>query len=143
MSEMHTIFPITPASTMGEAADEWNTQKKKNMFGKVTSVTEMESEMGVAGSVHGASMAGALVSTFTSSQGLLLMIPNLYRLAGGLYPAVIHVAARCIAGHALSIYADHQDVMATRMSGTAMLCSNSVQEVCNYIFICACNLIYA
>eukprot|EP00033_Pygsuia_biforma_P000537 GCRY01000629.1.p1 GENE.GCRY01000629.1~~GCRY01000629.1.p1 ORF type:complete len:1211 (-),score=437.97 GCRY01000629.1:259-3891(-) len=129
MSDTHFIFPITPATPMGEYCDEWNTKGKKNMFGHVPDVTEMQSELGVCGSVHGASMTGSLVSTFTCSQGLMLMIPNLYRLAGGFYPAVIHVSARTVAGQGISITCDHSDVMATRGSNMAMLCSSSPQEV--------------
>ena len=129
VSEVIAIYPITPSSPMGEFSDEWSAVGKKNIWGTVPSVTEMQSEGGAAGAVHGALQAGALVTTFTASQGLLLMIPNMYKIAGELTPFVMHVTARTLATHALSIFGDHSDVMACRQTGFAMLCSNSVQEV--------------
>ena len=127
-SEHAAIYPITPSSTMAEYVDEWAAQGKKNLFGEVVKVTEMQSEGGAAGAVHGSLQAGALTTTFTASQGLLLMIPNMYKIAGELLPAVFHVSARALASHALSIFGDHQDVMACRQTGFAMLASASVQE---------------
>ncbi|MDD4730741.1 MAG: pyruvate:ferredoxin (flavodoxin) oxidoreductase [Desulfovibrio sp.] len=129
MSEVAAIYPITPSSTMGEIADEWAAQGRKNIFGQKVMVRQMQSEAGAAGAVHGSLAAGALTSTFTASQGLLLMIPNMYKISGELLPGVFHVTARAIAGHALSIFGDHQDVMAARQTGFAMLASGSVQEV--------------
>jgi pyruvate-ferredoxin/flavodoxin oxidoreductase len=128
LNEICAIYPITPSSPMAELADQWATEGRKNLWGNVPDVIEMQSEAGAAGVVHGALQAGALTTTFTASQGLLLMIPNLYRIAGELTPAVIHVAARALATHALSIFGDHQDVMAVRATGWAMLASSSVQE---------------
>lgn len=128
MSEAAAIYPITPSSTMGEIADEMAAKGLKNIFGQVVNIRQMQSEAGAAGAVHGALAAGALTSTFTASQGLLLMIPNMYKIAGELLPGVFHVTARAIAAHALSIFGDHQDVMATRQTGFAMLASSSVQE---------------
>ena len=127
-SEHAAIYPITPSSTMAEYVDEWAAQGKKNLFGEVVKVTEMQSEGGAAGAVHGSLQAGALTTTFTASQGLLLMIPNMYKIAGEMLPTVFHVSARALASHALSIFGDHQDVMACRQSGFAMLASASVQE---------------
>ena len=127
-SEVIAIYPITPSSSMGELADEWAAAKKTNLWGAIPSVTEMQSEAGAAGAVHGALQAGALATTFTASQGLLLMIPNLYKIAGELTPFCMHVAARTVATHALSIFGDHSDVMACRPTGVALLCSGSVQE---------------
>ena len=127
-SEHAAIYPITPSSTMAEYVDEWAAQGKKNLFGEVVKVTEMQSEGGAAGAVHGSLQAGALTTTFTASQGLLLMIPNMYKIAGELLPTVFHVSARALASHALSIFGDHQDVMACRQTGYAMLASASVQE---------------
>src|SRR6187399_1317646 len=127
LNEVIAIYPITPASLMGELADEWSAQGRPNIWGAVPVVAEMQSEGGAAGAIHGALTAGALGTTFTSSQGLLLMIPNLYKIAGELTPLVIHVAARSVATHALSIFGDHSDVMACRQTGVAMLCSSSVQ----------------
>ena len=127
-SEHAAIYPITPSSTMAEYVDEWAAQGKKNLFGEVVKVTEMQSEGGAAGAVHGSLQAGALTTTFTASQGLLLMIPNMYKIAGEQLPAVFHVSARALASHALSIFGDHQDVMACRQTGFAMLASASVQE---------------
>jgi len=128
MSEVAAIYPITPSSTMGEVCDEWAAQGRKNAFGQVLNVRELQSEAGAAGAVHGSLAAGALTSTFTASQGLLLMIPNMYKIAGELLPGVFHVSARAVAAHALSIFGDHQDIYATRQTGFAMLASNSVQE---------------
>jgi pyruvate-ferredoxin/flavodoxin oxidoreductase len=128
MSETAAIYPITPSSTMGEVADEWAAEERKNIFGQVLRVRQLQSEAGAAGSVHGSLVAGALTTTFTASQGLLLMIPNMYKIAGELLPAVFHVSARALATHALSIFGDHQDVMAARQTGFALLCSASVQE---------------
>jgi pyruvate-ferredoxin/flavodoxin oxidoreductase len=135
LNEVIAIYPITPASSMGEWADEWAAQKKPNLWGTVPSVIEMQSEAGAAGAVHGALQTGSLATTFTASQGLLLMIPNMYKIAGELTPAVFHIAARTIATHALSIFGDHSDVMAARATGWAMLCSASVQEAHDFAFI--------
>lgn len=128
-SEVSAIYPITPSSTMSEYIDEWAANGRKNIFGETVLVREMQSEAGAAGAVHGSLQAGALTTTFTASQGLLLMIPNMYKIAGELLPGVIHVAARAIASQALSIFGDHQDVMSARATGFAMLASGSVQEV--------------
>jgi pyruvate-ferredoxin/flavodoxin oxidoreductase len=127
LAEVIAIYPITPSSTMGEHADDWAAKGVKNIWGTVPSVAEMQSEGGAAGAVHGALSAGALTTTFTASQGLLLMIPNMYKIAGELIPTVFHVAARTLATHALAIYGDHSDVMATRQTGFALLASDSVQ----------------
>ncbi len=126
--ELFAIYPITPSSPMGEWVDEWSAKKMKNLWGHVPEVIEMQSEGGAAGALHGALQAGALSASFTASQGLLLMIPNLYKIAGELHPFVLHVTARALASHALSIFGDHSDVMACRQTGVAMLCSHSVQE---------------
>ncbi len=128
VSEVCAIYPITPSSTMGELADEWAAVGRKNIWGTVPHVAEMQSEGGAAGAIHGALQTGALATTFTASQGLLLMIPNMYKIAGELTAAVIHVSARSLAAQGLSIFGDHQDVMACRATGFAMLCSSSVQE---------------
>lgn len=128
LSEVIAIYPITPSSTMGEFADEWSANKRTNLWGTVPQVIEMQSEGGAAGAVHGALQAGALTTTFTASQGLLLMIPNMYKIAGELTPTVFHVSARALATQALSIYGDQSDVMSTRSTGFALLASNSVQE---------------
>lgn len=128
-SDVAAIYPITPSSPMGEICDEWAAQGKKNLFGQVVKVVEMQSEAGAAGAVHGSLVAGALTTTFTASQGLLLMIPNMYKISGELLPGVFHVSARSIAAHALSIFGDHSDVMAARQTGFALLASGSVQEV--------------
>ena len=128
MNEVCVIYPITPSSPMGEWADAWSAAKQKNIWGVVPEVQEMQSEAGAAGACHGSIQAGALTTTFTASQGLLLMIPNMYKIAGELSPFVMHVAARSLAYHALSIFGDHTDVMGCRQTGFAMLCSNSVQE---------------
>ncbi|MGK9369460.1 pyruvate:ferredoxin (flavodoxin) oxidoreductase [Melioribacter sp. Ez-97] len=129
LSEVIAIYPITPSSPMGELSDAWAAAKVKNIWGSVPNVTEMQSEGGAAGAVHGSLQAGALTTTFTASQGLLLMIPNMYKIAGELTPAVFHVSARSIAASALSIFGDHSDVMATRQTGFGLIASNSVQEV--------------
>ncbi|MFZ4563821.1 MAG: pyruvate:ferredoxin (flavodoxin) oxidoreductase [Bacteroidales bacterium] len=128
-SEVAAIYPITPSSNMAENVDEWAAHGRKNLFGEEVKVVEMQSEAGAAGTLHGSLQAGALTSTFTASQGLLLMIPNMYKLAGELLPAVFHVSARTVAAHALSIFGDHSDVYATRQTGFAMLATGSVQEV--------------
>ena len=128
-SEVAAIYPITPSSTMAEYVDEWSAAGRKNIFGETVLVTEMQSEAGAAGAVHGSLQAGALTSTYTASQGLLLMIPNMYKIAGELLPCVFHVSARTLASHALCIFGDHQDVMACRQTGFAMLAEGSVQEV--------------
>ena len=128
-SEVAAIYPITPSSPMAEHVDEWAAQDRKNLFGDTVSVQEMQSEGGAAGAVHGSLQAGALTTTFTASQGLLLMIPNMYKIAGELLPCVFHVSARTLATHSLSIFGDHSDVMACRQTGFAMLCEGSVQEV--------------
>ena len=128
LNEVIAIYPITPSSPMGEWADSWSSQGRKNLWGTVPTVVEMQSEGGVAGAVHGALQTGSLTTTFTASQGLLLMIPNMYKIAGELTPTVFHVAARSLAAQALSIFGDHSDVMATRATGFGLLCSASVQE---------------
>ncbi|OQX62891.1 MAG: pyruvate:ferredoxin (flavodoxin) oxidoreductase [Desulfococcus sp. 4484_242] len=128
MSDVAAIYPITPSSSMGEYADEWASHGRKNIFGQVLKVVEMQSEGGAAGAVHGALSAGALATTFTASQGLLLMIPNMYKISGELMPAVFHVSARSIATHALSIFGDHSDINAVRQTGFSMIASASVQE---------------
>src|SRR5512145_1957493 len=135
LSEVIAIYPITPSSGMGEFADEWSAKGKKNLWGTTPFVIEMQSEGGAAGAVHGALQTGALTTTFTASQGLLLMIPNMYKIAGELTSTVFHVAARAIAAHALSIYGDHQDVMAVRQTGWALLSSESVQEAHDFAAI--------
>ncbi len=128
MSEVAAIYPITPSSPLGEIADTWASKGRKNIFGQVLNIKQMQSEAGAAGAVHGSLAAGALTSTFTASQGLLLKIPNMYKIAGELLPSVFHVTARSVSAHALSIFGDHQDVMACRQTGFAMLASSSVQE---------------
>ncbi|MCP4689193.1 MAG: pyruvate:ferredoxin (flavodoxin) oxidoreductase, partial [Desulfobacterales bacterium] len=128
MSDVATIYPITPSSPIGEIADEWAANGRKNIFGQTMTVRQLQSEAGAAASVHGSLAGGALTSTFTASQGLLLMIPNMYKMAGELLPGVLHVTARAVAAHALSIFGDHQDVMAVRQTGFGLLASNSVQE---------------
>jgi pyruvate-ferredoxin/flavodoxin oxidoreductase len=135
VSEVIAIYPITPASPMGEFADAWRAEKRTNVFGTVPEVVEMQSEAGAAGVVHGALQAGSLSTTFTASQGLLLMIPNMFKIAGELTPAVFHVAARAVATHALSIFGDHSDVMACRSTGWGMLCSSNVQEAQDFALI--------
>ncbi len=128
-TDVAAIYPITPSSTMAENVDEWSAHGMKNIFGQKVKVVELQSEGGAAGAVHGSLAAGALTTTFTASQGLLLMIPNMYKIAGELLPGVFHVSARAIASHALSIFGDHQDVMATRQTGFALLATGSVQEI--------------
>ena len=128
-TDVAAIFPITPSTTMAEVVDEWSAQGKKNIFGQTVSVVEMQSEAGAAGTFHGSLQAGALTTTFTASQGLLLMLPNMYKVAGELLPGVFHVSARALASQALSIFGDHQDVMSARMTGCVMLAAGSVQEV--------------
>ena len=128
-TDVAAIYPITPSSTMAELVDEWAANGQKNIFGQEVRVTELQSEGGASGAVHGSLAAGALTTTFTASQGLLLMIPNMYKIAGELLPGVFHVSARAVAGHALSIFGDHSDVMAARQTGFALLASGSVQEV--------------
>ena len=128
-SEVAAIYPITPSSTMAEYVDEWAAAGRKNLFGETVLVQEMQSEGGAAGAVHGSLQAGALTTTYTASQGLLLMIPNMYKIAGEQLPCVFHVSARTLASHALSIFGDHQDVMSVRQTGFAMLAEGSVQEV--------------
>ena len=128
VNEVCAIYPITPSSAMAELADEWSAKGVKNIWGNIPDVIEMQSEAGAAGTVHGALQTGSLTTTFTASQGLMLMLPNMYKIAGELTPAVFHVAARSLAAQALSIFGDHQDVMAARPTGFAMLASASVQE---------------
>jgi pyruvate-ferredoxin/flavodoxin oxidoreductase len=135
LNEVIAIYPITPSSNMGEFADEWSAKHKPNIWGTVPLVIEMQSEGGAAGAVHGALQTGALTTTFTASQGLLLMIPNMYKIAGELTSTVFHVAARAIAAQALSIFGDHSDVMAVRQTGWAMLSSGSVQEAHDFAAI--------
>jgi pyruvate-ferredoxin/flavodoxin oxidoreductase len=128
LSEVIAIYPITPSSPMAELCDELASRGKTNIWGVVPEIAEMQSEAGAAGAIHGTLQAGALATTFTASQGLLLMIPNMYRIAGELTPFTMHVAARALATHALSIFCDHSDVMACRQTGFGLLASNSVQE---------------
>ncbi|MDD2723223.1 MAG: pyruvate:ferredoxin (flavodoxin) oxidoreductase [Methylovulum sp.] len=135
LNEVIAIYPITPASPMGEWADEWSAKGQLNLWGTVPQVIEMQSEAGAAGAIHGALQAGAMATTFTASQGLLLMLPNMYKIAGELTPTVFHIAARSLACQALSIFGDHSDVMSARMTGFAMLCSNSPQEVQDFALI--------
>ncbi len=140
-SDVAAIYPITPSSVMAECADEWATQGRKNIFGQEVQLTEMQSEAGAAGAVHGSLSAGALTTTFTASQGLLLMIPNMYKIAGEQLPCVIDVSARCVATHALNIFGDHSDVYACRQTGFAMLCESSVQEVMDLTPVAHCSAI--
>src|SRR6201993_174056 len=135
LNEVIALFPITPASPMGEFADAWAAAGKKNLWGTVPAIIEMQSEGGAAGAIHGALQTGALSTTFTASQGLLLMIPNLYKIAGELTPFVLHVAARSLAAQALSIFGDHSDVMAARATGFAFLSAASVQEAQDFSLI--------
>jgi len=135
LSEVIAIYPITPSSPMGELSDEFSAQGRKNIWGTIPQVVELQSEAGAAGAVHGSLTSGSLTTTFTASQGLLLMIPNMYKIAGECTSAVFHIAARAIAAHALSIYGDHQDVMACRQTGWAMLASNNVQEVMDFALV--------
>jgi len=127
-SEVAAIYPITPSSDMGERADAWSAEGKKNIFGEKVDVVQMQSEAGAVGALHGSLSAGALTTTFTASQGLMLMIPNMFKIAGEMIPVVFHVSARSLACQALSIFGDHSDVMATRGTGFAMLASSNVQE---------------
>jgi pyruvate-ferredoxin/flavodoxin oxidoreductase len=124
INEVIAIYPITPSSTMGEWSDQWSSEGKKNIWGTVPTVTEMQSEGGASGAVHGALQTGALTTTFTASQGLLLMIPNMFKIAGELTPTVFHVSARSVAAQALSIFGDHSDVMAVRYTGFGVIASN-------------------
>ena len=140
-SDVAAIYPITPSSVMAEVSDKWATDGLKNIFGETVKITEMQSEAGAAGAVHGSLAAGALTTTYTASQGLLLMIPNLYKIAGELLPGVFNVSARALASHALSIFGDHSDVMACRQTGAAMLCSGSVQEVMDLTPVAHCTAI--
>ncbi|MEG1777818.1 MAG: pyruvate:ferredoxin (flavodoxin) oxidoreductase, partial [Angelakisella sp.] len=128
-TDLAAIYPITPSSVMAEVTDKWAADGRTNLFGEKVKVVEMQSEAGAAGTVHGSLAAGALTTTYTASQGLLLMIPNMYKIAGELLPGVIHCSARALASHALSIFGDHSDVYACRQTGFAMLCSGNVQEV--------------
>src|SRR5215472_15944087 len=134
-NEVIAIYPITPSSPMGEWADQWASEGKPNLWGSAPRVIEMQSEGGAAGALHGALQAGSLATTFTSSQGLLLMIPNMYKIAGELTSMVIHVAARTLATHALSIFGDHSDVMAARTTGFSLLAANSVQEAMDFALV--------
>ena len=133
-NEVIAIYPITPSSNMGEMADAKSAAGQANIWGTIPIVVEMQSEGGASGAVHGAITTGALTTTFTASQGLLLMVPNMYKIAGELTPTVIHVAARSVASQALSIFCDHSDVMATRGTGFALLCSASVQEAMDLVY---------
>jgi pyruvate-ferredoxin/flavodoxin oxidoreductase len=135
LSEVISIYPITPASQMAEHCDDWAAAGRLNLWGQVPDVVEMQSEGGAAGAMHGALQKGALASTFTASQGLLLMIPNMFKIAGELTPAVVHVAARALATHALSIFGDHADVMHARSTGFAMLSAGSVQEAHDFALV--------
>ena len=135
LSEVISIYPITPASGMAEHCDDWSAAGRPNLWGAVPNVIEMQSEAGAAGTLHGALQKGALGTTFTASQGLLLMVPNMFKIAGELTPTVIHVAARTIATHALSIFGDHSDVMHTRATGWAMLAAGSVQEAHDFALV--------
>ncbi|MBT8209850.1 MAG: pyruvate:ferredoxin (flavodoxin) oxidoreductase, partial [Eudoraea sp.] len=134
-NEVCAIYPITPASPMGEHVDVFSAKGMKNIWGNIPRIVEMQSEGGASGAVHGSLQAGALTTTFTASQGLLLMIPNMFKIAGELLPSVIHVAARTVATHALSIFGDHSDVMATRQTGFSMLFAGSVQESMDFALI--------
>src|SRR5712691_8972501 len=134
-NEVIAIYPITPSSNMGESADEWAAKDLKNIWGMTPIVRELQSEGGAAGTVHGSLQTGALTTTFTASQGLLLMIPNMFKIAGEQTSTVFHIAARSVASHALSIVGDHSDVMATRSTGWAMLFANSIQEVMDFALI--------
>ena len=128
LSDAATIYPISPASDMGELADQWATQGRKNLMGQTMAIREMESEAGAAGAVNGCLTGGALTTTYTASQGLMLMIPNMYKISGELLPGVFHVTARSLSAHALSIFGDHQDVMTCRTTGFAFLSSSTVQD---------------
>ncbi|MCP4145207.1 MAG: pyruvate:ferredoxin (flavodoxin) oxidoreductase, partial [bacterium] len=134
-NEVIAIYPITPSSPMGEHSDAWSAAGQKNIWGQIPEVAEMQSEGGAAGAVHGALQTGSLTTTFTASQGLLLMIPNMYKIAGELTPTVFHIAARSVATHALSIFGDHSDIYACRQTGWGMLASSNVQEVHDFALI--------
>ncbi len=135
LNEVMAIYPITPSSNMGEWCDQWAAEGKKNIWGTIPSVVEMQSEGGAAGAIHGALQTGALANTFTASQGLLLKIPNMFKIAGELLPTVFHITARSVATHALSIFGDHSDIMAARSTGLAMLGAASVQEAMDFALI--------
>ena len=135
VNEVIAIYPITPSSPMGELSDAWSSENRKNIWGTIPVVAELQSEGGAAGAVHGALQSGSMTTTFTASQGLLLMIPNMFKIAGELTATVFHVTARSISAQALSIFGDHSDVMATRQTGFALICSNSVQEVMDFALI--------
>src|SRR5262245_28334499 len=135
LSDVIAIYPITPSSSMAENADAWSAARRPNLWNSIPAVVEMQSEGGAAGAIHGALQAGALATTFTASQGLLLMIPNMFKIAGELTPVVFHVAARALATHALSIFGDHSDVMAARATGFGMLAAGSVQETMDMALI--------
>ena len=135
LSEVIAIYPITPATAMGEHADAWSSAGRTNLWGTVPEVIELQSEAGAAAALHGAVQCGALATSFTASQGLLLMLPNMFKIAGELSPLVLHVAARALATHALSIFGDHSDVMAARTTGFAMLCAASVQEAHDFALV--------
>ena len=137
-TEVAAMYPITPSSVMPEHVDEWATAGKKNIFGRTVQITEMQSEAGAAGAVHGSLVVGALTSTYTASQGLLLMIPDIYKVAGERLPGVFNVSVRCVASHALNIFGDHSDVYACRQTGAAMLCDSSVQEVMDLTPVAYC-----
>ncbi|RKX74269.1 MAG: pyruvate:ferredoxin (flavodoxin) oxidoreductase, partial [Spirochaetes bacterium] len=134
-SEVAAIFPITPSSPMGEYTDAWASSGMKNLFGKPVDVIEMQSEAGAAGAVHGSLSGGALTTTYTASQGLLLMIPNMHKIAGEMLPTVFHVSARSLAAQSLSIFGDHSDVMSTRNTGFAMVAANNIQETMDLAFV--------
>ena len=140
-TDVAAIYPITPSSVMAEVTDKWAAEGKENIFGEKVRVVEMQSEAGAAGTVHGSLAAGALTTTFTASQGLLLMIPNMYKMAGELLPGVINVSARALASHALSIFGDHSDVYACRQTGFAMLCEGNPQEVMDLTPVAHCTAI--
>ena len=137
-TDVAAIYPITPSSVMAEVADTWATEGRKNIFGQEVKIVEMQSEAGAAGAVHGSLSAGALTTTYTASQGLLLMIPNMYKIAGEQLPCVIDVSARTVSSHALCIFGDHSDVYACRQTGFAMLCESSVQEVMDLTAVAHC-----
>ena len=140
-TDVAAIYPITPSSVMAEVTDVWSAGGRKNLFGDRVRVTEMQSEGGASGAVHGSLAAGALTTTYTASQGLLLMIPNMYKIDGELLPAVINVSARAIASHALSIFGDHSDIYACRQTGFAFLCSSNVQETMDLAPVVHCSAI--
>ena len=137
-TDVAAIYPITPSSPMADSVDQWAAAGQENIFGNQVVVSEMQSEAGAAGTVHGSLTAGALTTTYTASQGLLLMIPNLYKIAGEGLPGVFNVSARCVATHALNIFGDHSDVYACRQTGAAMLCESSVQEVMDLTPVAHC-----